>query len=127
MAFKEVTGGSNISSYWPAKAADRKVGDSVEGTYKTKMERTNPDGSKSVLYVLENVDGRVGVNASATITRAMEQIPEGSLVKIVFQGKQRSQKTGREYNNFQVFIDDATQTEPEDDGNQEVDLSGMAF
>lgn len=113
MAFKEVTGGSKISSYWPAKASERKVGDEVVGVYKTKMERTNPDGSKDTLYVLENRNGKVGVNSSATIARAMEQVPEGSTVKIVFQGKQRSQKSGREYNNFQVFIDEETGTQPE--------------
>ena len=122
MAFKEVTGGSNISSYWPKKAAERKVGDTVTGKYKSKMERVNPDGSKSILYVLETADGTVGVNGnSALILRAMEEIPEGSTVKIVFQGKQRSSKTGREYNNFQVFVDDDS-----GDGD-DVDLSNLDF
>ena len=121
MAFKEVTGATQISSYWPKKAAERKVGDEVTGKYKTKQERVNPDGSKSVLYLLETKDGVVGVNgSSAMILRAMEEIPEGSTVKIVFQGKQRSQKTGREYNNFQVFVDD--------DGNtDENDLTDLDF
>ena len=116
MAFKAVTGGSNISSYWPKKAAERKVGDEITGVYKTKMERVNPDGSKSILYVLQTSDGNVGVNGnSAMILRAMEEIPEGSTVKIIFQGKQRSQKTGREYNNFEVFVDDGGDESPKDD------------
>lgn len=126
MAFKEVTTGGNISKYWPAKAADRKVGDFVVGTYRNKLERTMPDGTKNVLYVLENSDGeKVGVNSSATIARAMEQIPEGSLVKIEFKGKQKSLRTGREFNNFIVMVDDGdAQSEPADD---EVDLSNMGF
>lgn len=109
MAFKEVSGASTVSYYWPKRASERKVGDSVTGKYKSKQERVNPDGSKSVLYMLETVDGLVGVNgSSALILKAMEQIPEGSTVKIVFNGKQRSQKTGREYNNFSVLVDDGS-------------------
>lgn len=123
MAFKEVTGGSNISSYWPKKAAERKVGDEITGVYKTKLERVNPDGSKSILYVLANSEGNVGVNGnSAMIVRAMEEIPTGSTVKIIFQGKQRSQKTGREYNNFQVFVDDEGAN-----ATTEEDLSDLDF
>lgn len=121
MAFKPVSGGSNIASYWPAKAADRKVGDEITGVYKQKMERTNPDGSQSVLYVLETSNGNVGVNSSATIAQAMEKIPEGSTVKIVFNGKQRSAKSGREYNDFKVFMDDGI------DNGGDVDLDGLDF
>lgn len=122
MAFREVTGGSSISSYWPKKAAERKVGDEVTGVYKSKQERVNPDGSKSILYLLETANGTVGVNgSSALILRAMEEIPEGSTVKIIFQGKQRSQKTGREYNNFQVLVDDG------DGAADEEDLSNLDF
>ena len=128
MAFKEVTTSGSISSYWPAKAAERKVGDSVEGVYKTKMERQFPDGTKSVLYVLENDGQRIGVNSSALIARAMEQIPEGSRVKIVFQGKERSTKTGREFNNFTVYLDDETSPQSETENTEEsVDLSNMSF
>lgn len=124
MAFTEVTGGgSNIKSYWPKKAAERKVGDNVIGKYKTKMERSNPDGTKSVLYVIESADGLVGVNSSAMIARAMSEIPEGSTVKIVYNGKARSQKTGREYNSFGVYIDDGT----DDKSDDTVDLTSLDF
>lgn len=122
MAFKEVSGSTQISSYWPKKASERKVGDTVTGKYKSRQERVNPDGSKSILYLLETTDGTVGVNgSSALILKAMEQIPEGSTVKIVFNGKQRSQKTGREYNNFSVFVDD------EDGGDDNNDLENLDF
>lgn len=123
MAFKEVTGGSNIKSYWPKKAAERQVGDSVTGIYRSKNERMNPDGSKSVLYMLETPDGMVGVNSSATIARALEQIPKDSTIKIVYNGKARSQKTGREYNDFKVYVDDSTQAP----ANDEVDLTNLDF
>lgn len=124
MAFVEVTGGSNIKSYWPKKAAERKVGDSVTGIYRKRMERKNPDGSDSILYLVETSEGLVGVNSSATIARALEQIPYDTTIKITYNGKARSQKTGREYNNFTVFMDDSNQT-PAEDGK--VDLSNLDF
>lgn len=124
MAFKEVTGGSNITSYWPKKAAERKEGDSITGIYRNKMTRKNPDGSDSVLYVLETKEGKVGVNSSATIARAMEQIPQDTTVKIVYNGKARSQKTGREYNNFVVYMDDSGDSK---DNSEEVDLDSLDF
>ena len=124
MAFREVTGGSNIKSYWPKKAAERKEGDSVEGIYRKRMERKNPDGTDSVLYLLENKDGElIGVNSSATITRAMEQIPYDTMVRIEYHGQARSQKTGRTYNDFRVFMDDASQSEAE----EPLDLQKLDF
>lgn len=121
MAFQPVSGGTGIVGYWPAKAADRQVGDEITGVYKQKMERTNPDGSQNVIYAVETSKGLIGVNSSATIAQAMEKIPTGSTVKIVFRGKQRSAKSGREYNNFEVFMDDGS-----GDGDG-VDLDGLDF
>lgn len=125
MAFKEITGGSNIKSYWPKKAAERKVGDEITGVYRKRMERKNPDGTDSVLYLVETSEGMVGVNASATITRALEQIPYDTTVKIVFNGQAKSQKTGRSYNDFKVYMDDSNQTQKEEDDS--VDLNTLDF
>lgn len=124
MAFKEITGGSNIKSYWPKKAAERKVGDSVTGIYRKRMERKNPDGTDSVLYLVETSEGLVGVNSSATIARAMEQIPYDTTVKITFNGQAKSQKTGRTYNDFKVYMDDASQAPAEE---EKVDLDNLDF
>ena len=126
MAFKEVTGGSNIKSYWPKKADERKEGDSITGVYRKRMERKNPDGSDSILYLVETSEGMVGVNSSATISRAMEQIPYDTTVKIVYNGKAKSQKTGRVYNDFKVYMDDSNQT-PKEESEEEVDLSKLDF
>ena len=125
MAFKEITGGSNIKSYWPKKAAARKVGDEITGIYRKRMERKNPDGTDSILYLVETSEGMVGVNASATITRALEQIPYDTTVKIVFNGQAKSQKTGRSYNDFKVYMDDSNQTQKEEDDS--VDLNTLDF
>ena len=123
MAFREVTSGGSISSYWPKKAAERKEGDNITGVYRDKMSRKNPDGSDSVIYVLEQTDGsKVGVNSSATIANAMAQIPTGSLVKIVYEGKAMSQKSGRSYNNFKVYVDEANQ-----EAGDTVNLNNLDF
>lgn len=124
MAFKEVStsnSASRITEYYPKKSSERKEGDSVVGKYTGKRTYKNPDGTDSVLYILES-DGKViGVNSSASIARSMEQIVEGSLVKIVFNGKKKSQKSGRMYNDFSVYIDT---DEPSD---EKVDLSNLDF
>lgn len=123
MAFQEVsTGGGSISSYWPKKASERKVGDSVVGKYSGKLTRPGLNGAEETLYLLKDSNGgTVGVNANVTISRAMEQIPEGSMVKIVFNGKATSKK-GFQYNDFKVFVDDG-----EGGGEDNVDLDGIDF
>lgn len=120
MSFKEITGNSSIKAYWPKKADERKEGDEIVGVYKKRMDQKRPDGTDSTLYLLETNEGLVGVNSSATIARAMEQIPTGTTVKIVYAGKQKSLKTGRVYNDFKVYMDEG---EPE----ANVDLNNLDF
>lgn len=127
MAFKEVTGGSNIKAYWPKKAAERKVGDAVTGVYEEKMSRRDPNGIEQTLYLLKTSEGLTAVNSSATIARAMEQIPRGSTVKIVYEGKARSNKTGREYNNFKVYVDEDNGNVSATSTSEDVDLSNLDF
>lgn len=126
MAFKEVQSGSNIKSYWPKKAAERQKGDSVEGYYRGSIERPGFSGGTDTLYLIESKEGMVGVNSNASISRKIEQVPQGTLVKIIFNGKQRNPKTGREYNDFSVLMDDAdtAQTPTQTD---EVDFGGLDF
>lgn len=126
MAFKEVQSGSNIKSYWPKKAAERQKGDSVEGYYRGSIERPGFSGGTDTLYLIESKEGMVGVNSNASIARKIEQVPQGTLVKIIFNGKQRNPKTGREYNDFSVLMDDAdTAATPAQ--SDEVDFGGLDF
>ena len=55
----------------------------------------------------------------------LEQIPYDTTVKITYNGKARSQKTGREYNDFKVFMDDSSQAPAKDD--ESVDLNNLDF
>lgn len=124
MAFKEVRGnGGNINQFWPKKASERKEGDSVEGFYKGKVERPGFNGGTDTLYLLETKEGEtVGVNATASISRKMEMIPTETMVKIVFNGKKTSPKSGRQYNDFSVFIDEDMKP-----STNEVDFDGIDF
>ena len=107
MAFKQIeANGNRFAEYFPKKASERKAGDNVVGAYKGTREITRPDGSTDVLYVLEGKDGLIGVNTSPVIATKMEQVAEGMTVKIQYEGKERSAKTGREYNNFSVWVDE---------------------
>lgn len=126
MAFKEVQSGSNIKQYWPKKAAERKQGDSIEGYYRGSIERPGFSGGTDILYLIETKDGMAGVNSNASIARKIEQVPESTLVKIIFNGKQRNPKTGREYNDFSVLMDDADTAQPTSTEG-EVDFGGLDF
>lgn len=122
MAFKEVQTGSNIKQYWPKKAAERKKGDSIEGVYQSKMERPGFAGGTDVLYLLETKDGIAAVNSNASIARKMEQVPEGTRVRIIFNGKMTNPKSGRQYNDFSVLMDDGK------DGNEDdLNLENLNF
>lgn len=123
MAFKEITGGgSKFAEYFPKKADERKKGDSVVGVYKGKKETRRPDGTTAELFVLEGENGLIGVNASNVLNTKFDKVAEGMLVKVVFEGKEKSAKTGRSYNNFSVWIDDSATPEKE-----ELDLSTIPF
>lgn len=125
MAFKEVTtngNGERFVAYWPKRASERKVGDSIVGKYIGNREMKSPNGMQ-ILYALETDDGLVGVNSSAALARTMATVPEGSYIKIVFNGKQTS-KNGRQFNSFSVFIDDG-EGDSKDDGN--IDLDDLGF
>lgn len=117
MAFKQIEGngdGNRISEYFPKKASERKEGDNVVGVYKGTRIVTRPaTGAQETLYVLEGEGGKlIGVNESPVIKTKMSQVAEGMTIKIQFEGK-KSGKSGRQYNDFSVWIDE--DAKPEDD------------
>lgn len=118
MAFKEVST-PTTSNYWPKKASERKTGDSIIGKYTGTRDINTPNGQETY-YILNNSDGQTLVRASAGLKRTMEAVPEGSHIKIVFQGKQTG-KNGRQYNAFSVYIDDG------EDSSEKVDFDGLDF
>lgn len=115
MAFKEITGSTGkFAEYFPKKSSERKVGDFVVGVYNGTQTVTRPDGREDILYVLKGEKGLIAVNTSPVLATKMAEVAEGMTIKIQYEGKERSTKTGREYNNFSVFVDeDASKVEDE--------------
>lgn len=119
MAFKQIEGngdGNRISEYFPKKASERKEGDNVVGVYKgTRLVRRPSSNEQETLYVLEGEGGKlIGVNESPVIKTKMAQVAEGMTIKIQFEGK-KTGKTGRQYNDFSVWIDEDAKPEDEED------------
>lgn len=107
MSFKKIsTSTERIDSFYPVKSSERKVGDSVTGTFVTIRDIKQKDGTMTAVYVIKTDEGKlVGVNSFPVIDSAFNQIAEGEKVRITFQGKKKSEKTGREYNDFSIEVD----------------------
>src|ERR1700753_526332 len=60
--------------------------------------------NESMLYILKTAKGKVSVWGSTVLDTKFSGIDNGSLVRIEPQGKVKSEKTGREYQDFKVFV-----------------------
>lgn len=94
-----------VSSFFPKRAADRKAGDQVIGTYTGRKDMKKPDGTEDFIYLLTDEEGNtIGVNSAASIVRQMEQVPVGKKVRITFEGKRQNPKSMRFFNEFLVEV-----------------------
>ncbi len=89
-----------------APAHDFEENAEVEGTYVGKQ--TGVGENKSNLYKLKQADGSmISVWGSTVLDTKMQNVGEGQLVKIVYEGKVKSNtRKGASYKDFNVFIDD---------------------
>jgi hypothetical protein len=68
--------------------------------------------NKSNLYTFRKEDGEVmGVWGNTILDSRFKNLMPGDKVKIVYNGKATSPKTGREYHNFEVFKAKRTEEE----------------
>lgn len=121
-----VSNGERITRYWPAKAEERKEGDTVVGKYVGSVTFKAGTPDEATLYKLVEGDEVIGVNASAVIRDAFETMPVNTRVGVRYNGKKMG-KNGRQYNSFEVRIlaDTATTKSPEP--SQEIDLTDIPF
>ena len=96
------TSGERITDYWPGKADDRTEGMTVVGEYVGPITFSEGTDEEATLYKLKKGEKVFGVQGYAPIARAFEGIAVGSQVGIRFNGKKKSPKTGRMYNDFEV-------------------------
>jgi hypothetical protein len=90
----EITAETN-DEVWDRKAP-------IEGTLVDIKSDIGPN--ESMLYVLKTKDGKVSLWGSTVLDTKFEGIANGSQVRIEPQGKVKSEKTGREYQDFKVFV-----------------------
>ncbi|MDI6820953.1 MAG: hypothetical protein QMD65_02115 [Patescibacteria group bacterium] len=111
MEYKKVLLGAKTDRTWNAE----KTNDYIEGRYIEKNE--NIGQNKSNMYVLEAGNEKVGVWGSTVIDSQMSRVAIGKMVKIIYLGQEKSDKTGRIYKNFEVWegIDKAGDEVPEAD------------
>ncbi len=98
MAWERVGGESGSAAYqkWTQK------GQSVEGVYKGTR-----DGKYGPNVLIETPNGLVSCNSTRLLMDRLNGVRPGDLVKIEYLGKVMG-KNGREFMNFDVFMDVAT-------------------
>lgn len=90
---------------------DRKK--AIEGVYTSVKEKVGPN--ESMLYTLKTKDGDVSVWGSTVLDTKFAQIKIGSKVMIEPLGITKSEKTGRNYQDFRVFFIPPTYQEIDDE------------
>jgi len=79
-----------------------KQGDELVGNYQGKEEDVGPN--KSILYNFKNPKGEfIQVWGSAILDARFKTLEVGDEVRVVYQGKVKSEKTGRSYHSYEVY------------------------
>jgi len=74
----------------------------IEGVFVGKEEEVGPNASN--MYTVEKKNGeKVGIWGNTILDTRFKNLTEGEEVKVVYLGKEKSEKTKREYHNFDVF------------------------
>jgi hypothetical protein len=76
-------------------------GDELVGTYETKQQNIGPNDS--ILYEIKTDDGMVAVWGSTVLDTRLKNIEPGERVKIIYKGKEKSERTGREYHDYEIY------------------------
>lgn len=93
----KLEGGSNSESVvW-----DYKKEPEIQGIYTSMDQMVGPNNSN--MYHLKTKEGDISLWGSTLIDDRFKGIGLGEEVKIVYLGKQKSEKTGRSYNNFDFY------------------------
>lgn len=78
-------------------------GDSLEGTYESIQENIGENNSR--LYSIKLEDESVAkIWGTFVLDSRMAKVPIGSKIKIQYNGKKESKKSGRQYHDFSVFV-----------------------
>ena len=88
---------------WQAKDVELKIDQEIEGVFKGIRKGSGDIGD---IAILETSDGKkVGVWLNGVLSNLMLNAEMGEKIWVIFKGKKKSEKTGREYNDYQVDVD----------------------
>lgn len=87
----------------------------IEGLYIEKREDVGPNNSN--MYIIESAEDHenYAVWGTTLLDRRFEKINLNEEVRIIFKGMETSEKSGREYKNFEVYARPAQFRDTEDD------------
>jgi len=102
------------------------VGDEITGIYKDKKEDVGPNNV--IIYEIETDEGLIAVWGSSVLDTRMKNIENGTMVKIVYLGEKKSQKTKRVYRDYEVYMREAAYEDiPVVDADEDINPSDIPF
>ena len=107
-------GGSGPIVRW----ADFHAGDSLDGTYGGML-----DGKFGKLAQLGTTEGIIQLPVLTALTAKLARVRVGAHVEVVYLGMKKNAKSGREYRDFDVFVQSTSDLIPVKGGD---DTSGPA-
>lgn len=100
-----------------------KEGDSVEGLF-TRMEENVGDNNSNMYYLEQDNGETIGVWGSTVLDVRLKNVKVGEMVKVVYQGVKKSEKTKRDYKDYDVYHKPAPFKKVGDEG---IDLDEINF
>lgn len=90
--------GGDMNEVW-----DFEANNTLEGLYIEKKEGVGEN--RSTVYTIENAkdNKKYDMWGSTVIDNKMKAVDEGNEVRIVFKGIQKSEKSNREYKDYEIF------------------------
>lgn len=89
-----------------------KEGDELIGKYVNKKEEVGANSSN--VYEIETDEETVSVWGSTVLDSRFAELTMGDIVKIVYKGEVKSEKTGRNYRDYDVFRKKESEVAEED-------------
>ena len=102
MTYKKWTGGERYPEW------EKKKGETLEGVFIEARQNIGPNNSN--LYVVEQAGGeKINVWGDSILDNFFQHIAKGSMVKVKYLGKEKSEKRkGAEYHNYALEYDEST-------------------
>jgi hypothetical protein len=100
LEYKKVSFGGGDTHY--VKPSELTKGYAIEGQFVKTL--TNEFGDT---YIINTADGEVGLNSTKQLSKLMSVVSPGSMLRIVYQGKEtikKGQYKGKQAHNFEVFV-----------------------